>query len=193
MYQIFLPGKNSIISTSQPMSGNIPWVRVTNVSGMEFSSILSADGQYRTILPRGTVTGIVSPPHQTVFVLAKVARRRDESPEPIELEFWRVSEAMVDASGNWHATVCGYHHLRSSQRPYFEFWEVMAVATSETQKLLTNAPSPTCSISTANLLKIKPTACSESKIVMRPPDDGKGTYLDEVRPQRRYICPHPPA
>jgi hypothetical protein len=177
-----------IYQSITPANHQKTWIRVTDISDIRFSSLASATGTYKSIFATGEVLGLVSDPSMTVFVLIDVARRQDEMVERVEEKLWGISEAIVAADGSWQAQVCKHPHLRSAERPFFEFWEIMAVATHEPEDLMEHVVDQQCSIRENDLASLHRIACSGTRVTMRPPEDGVGAYLHDVEPRPRNPC-----
>jgi hypothetical protein len=164
-----------------------PWVRVTDIDAMKFSSIPAASGGYEVIIPHGIVRGTVSNSRLSVFLLIKEVNTKDGDQVSNRTSLWNVTEAVVDAVGNWSGTVCPIEQVRSPKEPIFGWWEIMALATSEPEPLRERVTEETCSAMAESLFSIREVVCSETNIKMWV---GKGFEggLFGVRPKPRRPC-----
>jgi hypothetical protein len=156
-------------SPVKPETATAPWLRITDLTELKF--IASEQARALIVEPDGTVHGTVSDPRLAVFLGIRLLALPFDSQE-VKLqrkknEQWALSEAVVDAVGNWRATI-GYRvQPYTNEIPDYEFWEVRAFATRNGQAVI-DACSYWCQITSKELNRFGIT-CSESHVAMRPP------------------------
>jgi hypothetical protein len=167
------------------------WIRIGSSSDVSFDSIPSAGGEARTVRPYGSVTGVVSDAHLDVFLLIRMIPRNSTQISPSDYlagRGWRIAQGVVDASGNWTAPVCFTPYVYVRDAPDFEYWELLSIATTDAATINSAITYQTCGISEEVLKNMKTIICSETKVMMRPPDRG-GYFIDHsASPRSRSYC-----
>jgi hypothetical protein len=179
-----------LAGSSLPQETQREWLKITYTGDVRFHSVKAAVGDARTVWPYGPVRGIVSNPRLHLYVLIRMIRRTPFGSSPTDYlagTGWRISEGIVEASGNWRAGVCFTPYVYPEKPPDFEYWEVLAVATPDADSIREGIVHQICGISEEDLRHPSALVCSESRIIMRPPDRG-GYYIDhrEAPKPRRY-------
>jgi hypothetical protein len=152
-----------------------PWVRVTDLSDLTVWAVESSDGSALTVSPSGTVRGTVSDPRLAVFLAVRLVEASTDSVTVKALRSrdgsWSISEATVDAVGNWQArNLCFHPHVYPDSRPDYDFWEVKAFATFKRQSVI-DARGYLCDVASEEIHGLG-VVCSEGHIKMRPPKVG---------------------
>ncbi len=173
------------LSMATPL-GNLS-VRISDTRGLKFEG-------GRVVLPLGHVRGITSAPQARVFLLMRVLRACWGFSDCVNYagpraDRWRISEARVDAVGNWEATPCSYPFLPAPKsKADFEYWELSAIATDDAASVRRRITRQTCEIGETDLAALPFLVCSETAVVL----DGQPTDYTlthpELAPQPRQYC-----
>jgi hypothetical protein len=176
------------------------WLRISDTSGITFQV-----GK-NSIIPSGSVRGVVSDIRAHVYLLYRVSREcypepfggistgefvqdrcRDSEAGSTELS-WRTSEASVDAVGNWDAQICQYPRTFPFIVPDFDYTEFVAVATNSASAIAERITQLTCSVSEKQLADISSSlTCSAPVISLRAKPPGYATW-NQYAPKPRQRC-----
>jgi hypothetical protein len=161
------------------------WVRVNDTSATTF------DGD-TTVMPGGNVRGSTSDPTASVFLLLRVARVCWHSIDCLDYpngNHWNISEAHVDAQGNWYASPCRYPWTSFPQpSPDFEYWEATAVATNDPWAMRRGIVPQNCTIDEGTLTELPSLACSDISIALHGIPTDTSVSNPSLAPQPRRYC-----
>lgn len=162
------------------------WIRISNTADLSYD-VRAEQGLTRESL-KGTLSGTASSGHASIFVLYRVIKDCFHSKLPVqgaakgasiptcearypETNVWKATEAIVDASGNWTASIEPQdRRFEDEKRPWLEFWQFQAVAVPDREDFRQRLP-PWHLIAQETLDEIRPKRCSES-VVFSPFDSG---------------------
>jgi hypothetical protein len=174
------------------------WVRVTDVGDTAFS--VSADEHSKVVMMNGRIVGTVSDSRRRVFLAVRAHIPIPRGPKTpgrdvkYETSKWRLSEAAVDALGNWSAYTCPYPLVHTGRpKTPFEYWEVSAISVTATTDIEGLIVKFDCSLSDTVLAGLRSAVCSDAIVKPRPADaddDGQAHYRDpfSAMPVVQRIC-----
>ena len=146
-------------------------VRITDTSDLKFNS--QTDHSLLSMTVVGQVSGIVSDKEASVFLLGR----------HVGSDYWKVSEASIDADGNWKAM---YFNSASGMTYHpIQFWEFFAVVTKKPLELKSFVNPYSGAIRTEDIKRIKSVSCCNSVIRTW----SNGVRVDhQIVPESRKYC-----
>ncbi|WP_417914210.1 hypothetical protein [Candidatus Electronema sp. JM] len=190
---IWAPNKSIDNNTYKKTKRDL-WVRITSQNVIYHTIRQDSSDKDYLVVSDGKVTGIVSDPASHVYLLIRRFNRPQflkSSEQWIPEKYWGIKEAVVKAGGDWEGIICDYPEIEHNT-PDYGYWELMAIATYDKNKIDSEIVWQTCGINHSNILIIgntDNTSCSETVISMRPPISKKGYYIDKsLAPKETTYC-----